>query len=165
MLQTAFACSSLFSSCCPFFFFFNDTATTEIYTLSLHDALPLGTPAAQFLQLPRNGHFQRKQLRAFVDSSDLCHRKAARLHWQAPLLGYHLGLKHQRTSRGATPSCCGAADRGRTSALRIRTRPLRLYVIRLLETRRPEQCGSARLLIQSHVPSAIEPSHRAYGPA
>src|SRR2546430_10039435 len=24
-----------------FFFFFNDTATTEIYTLSLHDALPI----------------------------------------------------------------------------------------------------------------------------
>src|SRR3712207_7197615 len=30
-----------------FFFFFNDTATTEIYTLSLHDALPIlrGTDA------------------------------------------------------------------------------------------------------------------------
>src|SRR3712207_8117820 len=28
-------CSTLF------FFFFNDTATTEIYTLSLHDALPI----------------------------------------------------------------------------------------------------------------------------
>src|SRR5258708_30464745 len=26
---------------CSFFFFFNDTATTEIYTLSLHDALPI----------------------------------------------------------------------------------------------------------------------------
>src|SRR2546426_7671863 len=33
---------------CPssslFFFFFNDTATTEIYTLSLHDALPIYRP-------------------------------------------------------------------------------------------------------------------------
>src|SRR5436305_14469126 len=27
----------------PIFFFFNDTATTEIYTLSLHDALPICT--------------------------------------------------------------------------------------------------------------------------
>src|SRR3989475_13316816 len=27
--------------CCLLFFFFNDTATTEIYTLSLHDALPI----------------------------------------------------------------------------------------------------------------------------
>src|SRR2546430_11480977 len=29
------------------FFFFNDTATTEIYTLSLHDALPISTPASE----------------------------------------------------------------------------------------------------------------------
>src|SRR3712207_7388617 len=29
------------SSRCLLFFFFNDTATTEIYTLSLHDALPI----------------------------------------------------------------------------------------------------------------------------
>src|SRR5215469_18777422 len=28
---------------CFFFFFFNDTATTEIYTLSLHDALPISS--------------------------------------------------------------------------------------------------------------------------
>src|SRR2546428_8269961 len=28
------------------FFFFNDTATTEIYTLSLHDALPISAAAA-----------------------------------------------------------------------------------------------------------------------
>src|SRR2546425_3925952 len=32
-----------------FFFFFNDTATTEIYTLSLHDALPI------FPREPRRG--------------------------------------------------------------------------------------------------------------
>src|SRR2546422_11268024 len=32
---------------CFLFFFFNDTATTEIYTLSLHDALPISDrPAA-----------------------------------------------------------------------------------------------------------------------
>src|SRR3712207_7042909 len=34
------------TSCIPehiFFFFFNDTATTEIYTLSLHDALPISS--------------------------------------------------------------------------------------------------------------------------
>src|SRR5467141_4409457 len=29
------------------FFFFNDTATTEIYTLSLHDALPIFRPTLQ----------------------------------------------------------------------------------------------------------------------
>src|SRR3712207_7675687 len=37
------------NSCDLLFFFFNDTATTEIYTLSLHDALPIlqVLPAAQ----------------------------------------------------------------------------------------------------------------------
>src|SRR3712207_9382913 len=36
------------------FFFFNDTATTEIYTLSLHDALPISTgePVRQFAYTP-----------------------------------------------------------------------------------------------------------------
>src|SRR6266700_6892395 len=33
--------SRLYSSFTIHFFFFNDTATTEIYTLSLHDALPI----------------------------------------------------------------------------------------------------------------------------
>src|SRR5260370_8139747 len=34
------------------FFFFNDTATTEIYTLSLHDALPIFGMAQIFSGLP-----------------------------------------------------------------------------------------------------------------
>src|SRR5258708_39776461 len=33
-----------------FFFFFNDTATTEIYTLSLHDALPISAGRARCLR-------------------------------------------------------------------------------------------------------------------
>ena len=42
------------------FFFFNDTATTEIYTLSLHDALPIFRNAFQFrmiLELEAVGEF------------------------------------------------------------------------------------------------------------
>src|SRR5215467_7641245 len=45
------------------FFFFNDTATTEIYTLSLHDALPITTDSPMpvavldlFLELLRSVH-------------------------------------------------------------------------------------------------------------
>src|SRR2546427_7701950 len=34
-------CDNIFRSLFFLFFFFNDTATTEIYTLSLHDALPI----------------------------------------------------------------------------------------------------------------------------
>src|SRR5574341_2606438 len=33
----------LYVYACRLFFFFNDTATTEIYTLSLHDALPISS--------------------------------------------------------------------------------------------------------------------------
>src|SRR3712207_7569355 len=33
-------------TCRAYFFFFNDTATTEIYTLSLHDALPISITVA-----------------------------------------------------------------------------------------------------------------------
>src|SRR3712207_8122648 len=36
-------------------FFFNDTATTEIYTLSLHDALPISSP---LLGVPVRGRAQ-----------------------------------------------------------------------------------------------------------
>src|SRR5256885_16865162 len=35
------------------FFFFNDTATTEIYTLSLHDALPISNSSASGLPAAR----------------------------------------------------------------------------------------------------------------
>src|SRR6266700_5555519 len=40
-----------------FFFFFNDTATTEIYTLSLHDALPIF--AAAWLRTRHTGGIGR----------------------------------------------------------------------------------------------------------
>src|SRR5207245_9816477 len=47
-------CYILYSFCSPstlssLLFFFNDTATTEIYTLSLHDALPISLPERQRL--------------------------------------------------------------------------------------------------------------------
>src|SRR2546426_7315311 len=38
--------------CIFFFFFFNDTATTEIYTLSLHDALPIWGLGLPVVDLP-----------------------------------------------------------------------------------------------------------------
>src|SRR3989442_7530512 len=69
--------TSVLSSVHPFFnrfcllllfFFFNDTATTEIYTLSLHDALPicdrrherLGSAADEQLPVAQEPHLERR---------------------------------------------------------------------------------------------------------
>src|SRR2546422_10539475 len=41
MSHSHFVQSTLSLAILSFLFFFNDTATTEIYTLSLHDALPI----------------------------------------------------------------------------------------------------------------------------
>src|SRR2546422_6697433 len=43
---------------CSFFFFFNDTATTEIYTLSLHDALPISLESGAGRLRLAAGHLQ-----------------------------------------------------------------------------------------------------------
>src|SRR2546430_11548248 len=43
------------------FFFFNDTATTEIYTLSLHDALPISFDLVVAQQQPPNVACDRRQ--------------------------------------------------------------------------------------------------------
>src|SRR5258705_8347279 len=49
----------------PFcFFFFNDTATTEIYTLSLHDALPIYRKAAAQLGPGFAASYRRRSLQA-----------------------------------------------------------------------------------------------------
>src|SRR3989475_12964766 len=59
------------------FFFFNDTATTEIYTLSLHDALPIS--AFLFLRNTKLG----KAIRATSQSRDVamvCGVNVGRIH-------------------------------------------------------------------------------------
>src|SRR6266581_7442774 len=61
-----------------FFFFFNDTATTEIYTLSLHDALPIRT------WCHRTG-WRRPTSTACSPRSD---RKSTRLNSSHPSISY-----------------------------------------------------------------------------
>src|SRR2546421_11129523 len=46
-LAHAYGCFLFFVTLSLSVFFFNDTATTEIYTLSLHDALPISTTSAE----------------------------------------------------------------------------------------------------------------------
>src|SRR2546422_5840924 len=72
-----------------YFFFFNDTATTEIYTLSLHDALPIYAvprqPQHRLRQLGNRGHaplLEQQQPRSEEHTSEL----QSRLHLVCRLL-------------------------------------------------------------------------------
>src|SRR5438477_3753049 len=58
-----------------YFFFFNDTATTEIYTLSLHDALPISLGTRLSVQVFR--HAVGLFFRLLLSSAD---RKSTRLN-------------------------------------------------------------------------------------
>src|SRR3989454_1875046 len=49
------------------FFFFNDTATTEIYTLSLHDALPISEVLARVVRVRSMGRGERGLVRLVLD--------------------------------------------------------------------------------------------------
>src|SRR5258708_7126917 len=63
------------------FFFFNDTATTEIYTLSLHDALPICPSSST----ARSGSWLTAWARSPTTSSD---RKSTRLNSSHQIISY-----------------------------------------------------------------------------
>src|SRR2546426_4468443 len=56
------------------FFFFNDTATTEIYTLSLHDALPISADAV----VTENGDAHHERSTARTDRPRRTHSRPSR---------------------------------------------------------------------------------------
>src|SRR5258706_5434159 len=56
---------------CALFFFFNDTATTEIYTLSLHDALPISYPLITLAWARVRHQFARHLLAQGIDPAAL----------------------------------------------------------------------------------------------
>src|SRR2546429_2625568 len=80
-----------------FFFFFNDTATTEIYTLSLHDALPISVIA----------NAQRRRIGGLpiswysvVGARELQDRKSTRLNSSHGYISYAVFcLKKKKISR------------------------------------------------------------------
>src|SRR6266496_6430838 len=57
-----------------FLFFFNDTATTEIYTLSLHDALPISAPGRPGRR-PRPARWSAQRRRSEEHTSELQSRR------------------------------------------------------------------------------------------
>src|SRR6266704_6933853 len=75
------------------FFFFNDTATTEIYTLSLHDALPLFSARRMAARSPEQAPHGQPPRNSFVSLLFFG------FHWLEFFLGSHFRVR-AITSRG-----------------------------------------------------------------
>src|SRR6201982_4205010 len=79
----------------PLFFFFNDTATTEIYTLSLHDALPIYLSGAI---LPTN-----RAAGYLVHGHGAQDRKSTRLNSSHMSISYAVFCLKKKTHRNSRP--------------------------------------------------------------
>src|SRR5256885_9124461 len=81
---------------CFFFFFFNDTATTEIYTLSLHDALPIsnfarpvrGAPLPQERPFDLGERNDRIAMESYPQLRSTTDRKSTRLNSSHLVISY-----------------------------------------------------------------------------
>src|SRR4051795_10972096 len=81
--------------CC--FFFFNDTATTEIYTLSLHDALPICLNSSHTLI-----SYAVSCLRDESVTGVQTDRKSTRLNSNHTLIPYAVFFLQEKTGGGGT---------------------------------------------------------------
>src|SRR5258708_30052464 len=87
-----------------FSFFFNDTATTEIYTLSLHDALPISRKTTSW-------HWDEPQLQAFETLKTLMCQKPVLLqpdftkcfYLQTDASAYEVRRSEEHTSELQSP--------------------------------------------------------------
>src|SRR5256885_6267639 len=88
------------------FFFFNDTATTEIYTLSLHDALPILRRAAMGVE----AHALVNARWSWSGGAEIADRKSTRLNSSHLVISYAVFClkKKKRTAqdreRATTPA-------------------------------------------------------------
>src|SRR3982750_641302 len=88
--ENASVTSACWLAFCFFFFFFNDTATTEIYPLSLHDALPILGRAGR-----GPGAAAAEPIASAADDSD---RKSTRLNSSHDQISYAVFcLKKKKT--------------------------------------------------------------------
>src|SRR5256885_7061983 len=73
---------------CLYFFFFNDTATTEIYTLSLHDALPIWRHADALDQSTENDEEPGEGEQSEEEAPKHLDRKSTRLNSSHLVISY-----------------------------------------------------------------------------
>src|SRR2546422_1750966 len=98
------------------FFFFNDTATTEIYTLSLHDALPISFTDPGILDTHTgvfdwgDGSVSAATVTESNGSGTVRDRKSTRLNSSHGYISYAVFcLKKKRQKRRTTACVCGCS--------------------------------------------------------
>src|SRR5256885_6595385 len=91
-----------------FFFFFNDTATTEIYTLSLHDALPI---SAEKLARSRTMRFDHpleaiadQKWKSLLPPHKQIDRKSTRLNSSHLVISYAVFCLKKKKNRSYLPT-------------------------------------------------------------
>src|SRR2546429_6021546 len=111
-MQNLFCSKFPFTLLTPFFFFFfNDTATTEIYTLSLHDALPISDFRREARRAEDDAGVRSTIPDGSTRSEEHTSELQSRLHLVCRLLLEKKKKRHMTNTRGID----GSSDGGRAS--------------------------------------------------
>src|SRR5919205_2880167 len=111
----------LFSLCLFYKFFFNDTATTEIYTLSLHDALPISSPSGAALRMACAS--RREKGRRWIDFSQSTPACSPKARCAPAFFAVSAGAGGGDLTRGAAALKTGAAKTAIDFGAGLRLKP------------------------------------------
>src|SRR5258707_4182418 len=124
------------ASASSLFFFFNDTATTEIYTLSLHDALPISEHLKATQEMARNNADFAEQLKVS--------------HEQMANIAEQLKQSQEQIAR-----LVASGQKQRPGTLASSPLPIANSTRKLVPTR-----SSPRVRAQTQVPTPLQPEQQ-----
>src|SRR2546421_7436820 len=107
-----------------FFFFFNDTATTEIYTLSLHDALPISKLRRQKLGAASSLLLRRAGVARLEDPHERSEEHTSELQSRSDLV-CRLLLEKKKAAKQPSSTVCRAWTTSRRAKCRAKELTLR----------------------------------------